>query len=93
MTAVGGTNITGWRTSQKDLLASDTKAVVDGVAVSEPWINRSTASCLPIFSVTEAGRKKWWSRVQGCGPECVQGSGQGSFCEVFEKEVESVFRR
>ena len=49
---------------------------------------------LPIFSVTEAGRKGWWSKEPGRGPGSVRGgSRQGSFYEVFKKEVESVFRR
>ena len=35
-------------------------------------LNRGTTSPTSVvlvdLSVTEAGRKKWWSRVQGCGP-------------------------
>ena len=89
LTAVLGV-YTFWRWWNLERGGLVTKAVAGGVAVSEPSINRSTASCLPIFSVTEAGRKKWWSRVQGCGPECVQGSVQGSFCEVLEKEGKRV---
>ena len=53
--------------------------IAGGVATCEPCTTRSTASCLPIFSVTEAGRKGWWSKEPGCGPGSVQGSRQGRF--------------
>ena len=67
-----------------------TKTVAGGTMVSWSWDNQFSHAD---FSVTEAGQKIWWSTVQGCGPGCVQGSVQGSFCEVLENEIEKVFGR
>ena len=47
------------------------------------WRSTSRPSVMHAdFSVTERARKRWWSMLLGCGAGCVQGSRQGSFCEV-----------
>ena len=48
-----------------------------------PWTTSPTSVVLADLSMTEACRKRWLSRVQGCVP----GSVQGSFCEELENEV------